>query len=122
VLTRHPEQREAIQALNLRNFVVPDRALDSRSLMHQADLVVGAGGTMTREAALMGVPTYSVFAGEQPAVDRELERQGDLLRLRRAEELFPVRRPSASPRPFVELRARAAGLVDTFVQTTLAAA
>lgn len=122
VLARHPEQREALHALELGNLLVPDHAIDSRSLMYCADLVVGAGGTMTREAALMGIPTYSVFAGEQPAVDRELERQGDLLRLRRAEELFPVRRPSVGPRPFVELRARAAGLVDTFVQTTLAAA
>jgi predicted glycosyltransferase len=121
VLARHPEQREAIEALELSNVVVPDHAIDSRSLMYQADLVVGAGGTMTREAALMGVPTYSVFAGEQPAVDRELERQGDLLRLRSADELFPIRRPSASPRSFVELRTRATGLVESFVQTTLAA-
>ena len=36
----------------------------------------GAGGTMTREAALLGVPTLSLFAGRTPAVDRWLEEQG----------------------------------------------
>ena len=44
--------------------------------MYAADLVIGAGGTMTREAALLGVPTFSVFAGKSPAVDRALEAQG----------------------------------------------
>ncbi len=119
VLARHAEQREAIRALRLTNVVVPDHVIDSRSLMHQADLVIGAGGTMTREAALMGVPTYSVFAGEQPAVDRELERQQRLLRLRSADQLLPVRLRPAQPRMVSELRLRATHLVDTFVDATL---
>jgi predicted glycosyltransferase len=119
VLARHPEQRSAIRALGLGNLFVPDHAIDSRSLMYLADVVVGAGGTMTREAALMGVRTYSVFAGRQPAVDRELERSGDLVRLRRAADLLPIERASAGPRPFTELRARAERLVDFFVDSTL---
>jgi len=118
VLLRHPEQRLAIQALDLPNLVLPNRAIDSRSLMYHADLVVGAGGTMTREAALMGVPTYSVFAGQQPAVDRELEREGRLRRLQCSNELVPVRHRAAAPRPVTELRARATSLVDTFVEAT----
>jgi predicted glycosyltransferase len=119
VLARHPEQREAIQALNSPNLVLPDRAVDSRSLIHHADLMVGAGGTMTREAALMGVPTYSVVAGEQPAVDRELEHRGILQRLRQVEELFPLRRPPSARRSFVELCTRADDLVQFFVDAAL---
>lgn len=119
VLARHPEQREAIQALDLANVFVPEHAIDSRSLMYQADLVVGAGGTMTREAALMGVPTYSVFAGEQPAVDRELEHRGILRRLRQVEELFPVRRRPSARQSFVELCTRADDRVQFFVDATL---
>ena len=119
VLVRHPEQREAIQALDLPNLVLPNRAIDSRSLMYHADLVVGAGGTMTREAALMGVPTYSVFAGEQPAVDRELERQGHLQRLQCSDEFVPVTPRTVEPRPVTELRARAISLVETFVEATV---
>ncbi len=114
-LVRHLEQRAAIDELGFASIIVPDRAVDSRSLMYQADLVVGAGGTMTREAALMAVPTYSAFAGEQPAVDRELERQGRLRRLRDADELLPVRSRSSEPRSLEELRGRATALVQTFV-------
>jgi uncharacterized protein len=120
VLTRHPEQREAIDALELPNVVVPDHALDARSLMHQADLVVGAGGTMTREAALMGVPTYSVFAGEQPAVDRQLEHEGHLRRLRAADQLIPVRTRPADPRPIAQLYAQAQTRIASFVETVTA--
>ena len=35
------------------------QAVDSRSLLCAADLFIGAGGTMTREAALMGMPTFA---------------------------------------------------------------
>lgn len=121
VLVRHPEQREAIGALGLPNLVLPDHAIDSRSLMYAADLVVGAGGTMTREAALMGVPTYSVFAGEQPAVDRELERQGRLQRLQEIDELLPVRLRPTEPHPIAALRARAEALIALFVDMTIKA-
>jgi predicted glycosyltransferase len=119
VLARHQEEREAIQALDLENLVVPDHAIDSRSLMYHADLVVGAGGTMTREAALLGVPTYSVFAGEQPAVDRQLEHDGHLRRLRNTDEIVPVKLRSDGPRHMTDLRARATSLVDTFVEVIL---
>ena len=119
VLARHPEQREALHALDLSNLFVPDCAIDSRSLIYQADLVVGAGGTMTREAALMGVPTYSLFAGEQPLVDRELERQGALRRLQSAQELVPASSHTCEPRTLAELRGRAGDLIERFVDTTL---
>ena len=76
ILVRHPEQREALEAMRLPRCVIPKAAVDSRSLMYAADLVLGAGGTMTREAALLGVPTFSLFAGTTPAVDRWLERGG----------------------------------------------
>ncbi len=76
VLPRRPEQGQAIAALGLERCIVAERALDSRSLMSQAELMIGAGGTMTREAALMGVPTVSLFAGHRPAVDTWLESNG----------------------------------------------
>jgi uncharacterized protein len=119
VLTRHPEQREAIEALELSNVVVPDHAIDSRSLMYHADLVIGAGGTMTREAALMGVPTYSVFAGEQPAVDTWIEAKGMLKQLTDPTQLIPMSRRVSDPTPLEDLRARASAVesmvVDAFV-------
>ena len=78
VLARHPAQRAAVRELGLERAIVPEDAIDSRSLLVEADVFVGAGGTMTREAALLGVPTWSIFDGERPAVDAWLERRGAL--------------------------------------------
>lgn len=122
VLARHAEQREAVTAMGFPNLVVPDRAVDSRSLMYRADLVLGAGGTMTREAALMGVRTFSVFAGAQPAVDRELERRGLIARLRCVSELTPVASRQAPPSPVGELRANAETIASEIISAVEEAA
>lgn len=61
---------------------VPESAVDGSSLLALADLAVGGGGTMNRESAILGTPTYTVFAGELGAVDAELIRQGRLHDLR----------------------------------------
>jgi len=115
VLARRPEQREGIAALSLPNVVAPAEALDTRSLMHGSDLILGAGGTMTREGALLGVPTVSLFAGRTPAVDRWLEARGALRRVSAVSELPPVRRREAEPRDPAELRARSERLVGEFI-------
>jgi uncharacterized protein len=116
VLVRHPEQRDAIEGLGVPNLFVPRRAVDSRSLMHAADLVLGAGGTMTREAALLGVPTLSLFAGQTPAVDLWLERRGALSRLRDTSRLVPVPPRSTEPHDLALLRDRGEALVEVFTQ------
>jgi uncharacterized protein len=117
VLTRHPEQREAIEALPLRKCVIPTHAVDARSLMYAADLVVGAGGTMTREAALLGIPAVSLFGGSQPAVDRWLEQQGRLQRLRSPDKLIPVQPRQVDPRPTRDLVRRGSELIDIFLRS-----
>lgn len=66
--------------------------------MYAADLVLGGGGTMTREAALLSVPTFTVFAGWVPAVDRWLEQRGALRRLTSIQHLHPVRHRVSEPR------------------------
>ena len=86
VLARTDEQREAVRSLSDR-FVVPERAVDGPSLVAFADLVVSAGGTMIREAAVLGTPVWSSFEGRRGAVDEELERQGRIHFLQNPGEL-----------------------------------
>jgi predicted glycosyltransferase len=114
LLARHPEQRQAVAALGLSNVVVPDRAVDALALMFEADLVVGAGGTMTREAALLGIPTLSVFAGRRPAVDTWLEERGKLRRLASVGQVEHVRRRQSEPTDLAEIRAEAGRAIDVF--------
>jgi hypothetical protein len=83
-----------------------------------ADLAIGAGGTMTREAALLGVPTFSVFGGECAAVDDWLEREGKLRRLRRPDEVLPIRRRDSYDIDLGGLRARGEAILEVFISAT----
>jgi predicted glycosyltransferase len=96
VLARTPEQREQIRGLGLERVTVPDRAVDGRSLVALADLLVSAGGTMNREAAVLGTPVWSVFEGRPGAIDERLVEQGRLRLLRTPEDIV-VERKSAPP-------------------------
>ena len=98
VLPRTAEQGAAIRALGLPRVIVPERAVDARSLVATADLVVSAGGTMNREAVVLGTPVWTTFAGELGAVDRQLIDAGRLQRLARADDLvIAPRGPAAAP-------------------------
>jgi len=48
------------QRKTVKNLIVPKGFIDSASLAAQADLFVGVGGTITREAALQGTPAIIV--------------------------------------------------------------
>jgi predicted glycosyltransferase len=97
VLARTDEQRDALRALD-PELVVPDRTVDGRSLAALADLVVSAGGTMIREAAVLGTPVWSIFEGRPGAVDEQLEREGRLRFLRDPDELVVEKAPPVRER------------------------
>jgi len=84
-------------------------------LLVTVDLVIGAGGAMTRESALLGTPTYTVFLGKLAAADAELMRQGRLIDLRsgRAPVVERKPRPGAGVDP-----ARASAILETVLGTT----
>jgi predicted glycosyltransferase len=120
LLPRTDAQADAVQRLGLANCIVPDGAIDSRSLMYAADAMIGAGGTMTREAALMGIPTWTVFAGDAPAVDTALQQRGLLHRLTDPTALAALAPRAAVPASPQLLRERADLLIDEIVSATLA--
>jgi predicted glycosyltransferase len=60
-------------------------------LIAAADLVVSAGGTMNREAAALGVPAVSVYAGQWAAIDEALVGDGRLIRISLREEIDGLR-------------------------------
>jgi uncharacterized protein len=72
-------------------FRVAEKAVDALSLMAHSDAVLSGGGTMAREAAILGTPSYSLFAGQPGAVDAALERDGKLTILRKIEEVENLR-------------------------------
>jgi uncharacterized protein len=92
VLPRTPEQGARIRALDLPSVVVPEHAVDGGSLIAGADLVVSAGGTMNREAVVLGTPVYTTFAGRLGGVDERLVAEGRLRPLERADDLVLERK------------------------------
>ncbi len=56
IIPRTDEQRRHYSSLGLANVIVPEKALDGLSLIAAADFVIGAGGTMNREAVALGHP------------------------------------------------------------------
>jgi uncharacterized protein len=93
VLPRTPQQRaELVQA---GGFTVPERVIDTQSLIAFADLVVSGGGTMNREAAALGTPVWMTFPGRLAAVDERLIAAGRLRRIERPEDLELRKRAAA---------------------------
>ncbi len=90
--------RDAVQARELADlctmcsvsYWIPQHVLDGPSLVWSMDLVIGGGGTITREAAALGVPAYSFFAGQWGAVDRYLQTQGRLVQLSNVEDVSNI--------------------------------
>jgi predicted glycosyltransferase len=92
VLPRTPEQAARIRGMTLPSVLVPDGAVDGQSLLAGADLVVSAGGTMNREAVVLGTPVYTTFAGRLGGVDERLIEQGRLRPLHAVGELVLERK------------------------------
>jgi predicted glycosyltransferase len=90
LLPRDTAQRAAMAEAYDRaeNVTIPDRAIDGASLLYYSDLVIGGGGTMNREAAVLGVPVLSIFKGEEGAVDRSLKATGKLIDIDRAQDVL----------------------------------
>ena len=97
VLARTDEQRRSLRELDPQ-LVLPERAVDGRSIAALADLVVSAGGTMIREAAVLGTPVWSIFEGRLGAVDEQLMAEGRVRFLRDPEELVIEKAPAQRER------------------------
>jgi uncharacterized protein len=97
VLARTDDQRRALRELD-GSLIVPEHAVDGRSLAAFADLVVSAGGTMIREAAVLGTPVWSIFEGRLGAVDELLIAEGRVHFLRDPRQLVVEKAPTVRER------------------------
>lgn len=81
VLPRTQKQKQDIlrfAAHNKNEIVIPPKAVNGLNLIWHSDLVISGGGTMNREAAILGIPAYSIFKGEIGAIDKFLASKGKL--------------------------------------------
>ena len=90
-------RNEAQRAKYSRRAIIPAKPLDGANLIAAGDLVISAGGTINREAAALGVPAASIYAGQWAAVDEELVKEGRLQRIAGAEDLRKFRIEKKQP-------------------------
>jgi hypothetical protein len=79
ILPRGVAQGAHYRTPDFEGIRVIDTALDVGEIAVDCDLFVGAGGTMTREMAVLGIPTISVYQDELLEVDHFLLTQGAFL-------------------------------------------
>jgi len=72
LLPRGKEQGVHYQDTKFSGIRVVTTALDIADIAPDCDLFIGAGGTMTREMAVLGIPTISVYQDELLDVDCHL--------------------------------------------------
>lgn len=114
LLPRTEAQRSEYALRGSSNMILPDGALDGANLIAAADLIASAGGTMNREAAALGVPAATIYAGAWAAIDEELVREGRLKRIGSREDLAALKiekKSGLSLRRALNVRAEVADLI-----------
>jgi predicted glycosyltransferase len=89
IIPRDSEEREIMKKRfkNKRGIIIAEKAIDGPSLIYFADLIISGGGTMNREACVLGKRVISTYLGELLAVDRFLMEKGVLMHARNMHEL-----------------------------------
>jgi len=95
LLPRNEAQRAAYAN---KGVIIPARPLDGANLIAASDLVISAGGTINREAAALGVPAASVYAGKWAGVDEGLVNEGRLRRITNVNALVIEKKRAATPK------------------------
>jgi uncharacterized protein len=90
MIPRFREQQQIFEDDDKVTLIKPP--VDTFSLMKASDLVIGAGGTMNREAAVLGTPVISCYPGKLLAVDGYYIEKGLMKRSTKVEEIVEMAR------------------------------
>lgn len=72
ILSREDSQLAHYKEEQFKGIEVPAHPIQFEKIAEKCSLFIGAGGSMTREMALMGIPTISVYQGDLLEVDKFL--------------------------------------------------
>lgn len=80
VIPRYEKQAAILKKIFRKKVVICQTTVDAPSLLSFTSIFVGAGGTMTSEAALLGVPTFSCYPEESYLIEKYLLSKGLAIR------------------------------------------
>lgn len=72
ILPRDKKQSLFFKSLKLKNVSVLEKPISLNEIYQKFDFFIGAGGSMSRELAFMGLPCLSMYQGELLSVDKSL--------------------------------------------------
>lgn len=84
-------QRRNYETMGLSNVLIPKCVLDGPNMIFHSDLVAGAGGTMNREATVLGTPVYTLFKGRLGSEDQHLIRSGKMVKIEDRTEIPKIK-------------------------------
>lgn len=76
VLPRDQQQRDHYNEDRFAAITVPENPLSLQKIVSSCLLFIGAGGSMTRELAVLGIPVISIYQAELLQVDKYLVEKG----------------------------------------------
>ncbi len=76
ILPRSVEQIEHFKTNKFKGVQVSLKPMKLEDILKECFVFIGAGGSMTRELAFLGVPTLSVYQGDLLSVDKHLINTG----------------------------------------------
>jgi len=91
ILPRGKQQVQYYSQKKFSGILVPETTIRLADIMDNCDLFIGAGGTMTREAAVLGIPTISTYQDSLLGVDLFLVREGFMIHRKKLGMDFVIR-------------------------------
>ena len=88
ILPRGETQKTYYNQLKFTGISVPEESISLSEIMDRCNLFIGAGGTMTREAAVLGIPTISIYQDELLDVDQYLIDKGFMIHKKNLDAKF----------------------------------
>jgi hypothetical protein len=79
LLPRGEIQEKYYRQNKFLGILIPNKSVMLGEIIEKCDLFIGAGGTMTREAAVLGIPTISTYQDKLLDVDKFLIKKGAMI-------------------------------------------
>ena len=90
LLPRGDIQKDYYRQDKFAGITVLEKSISLTDIMANCDLFIGAGGTMTREAAVLGIPTISIYQDKLLDVDNFLIEKGSMIHKKKLDAEFVV--------------------------------
>ncbi|MCK5642243.1 MAG: DUF354 domain-containing protein [Gammaproteobacteria bacterium] len=90
LLPRGDIQKDYYRQDKFAGITVLEKSISLSDIMGNCDLFIGAGGTMTREAAVLGIPTISIYQDKLLDVDSFLIEKESMIHKKKLDVEFVV--------------------------------